>query len=161
MTNCPLSQMCEALGANFGSMRRPPCSEERRSQACRLSLGTSRIASVWAFESVGATIEAKVASDFRAAIALRHVACEAERAELILGECGQPAASPLSLAGRSDEILRYAQDDQARSTRYQLTIARPWPRTLTTSASPAPRSTRRWCAILPVGPSSPSSATPC
>ena len=61
-------------------------------------------------------------------------------------------------------------EKQARSIKYQLTIAklplakslpRRRPGTSTTSTLPARRSTRRWSAIWQAAASSPSSATPC
>jgi hypothetical protein len=51
-------------------------------------------------------------------------------------------------------------DKQARSIKYQLSIARS-PRTSTGSTSPEPRSTRRWSAIWQPATFLPSSATPC
>ena len=61
-------------------------------------------------------------------------------------------------------------EKQARSIKYQLTIAKlplakslPWrrPGTSTTSTSPARRSTRRWSATWRAAAFSLSSATPC
>jgi hypothetical protein len=52
-------------------------------------------------------------------------------------------------------------DKQARSIRYQLTIAScRWPRTSRTSSSKAHLSTRPWSMISPAAASSPSSVTP-
>jgi DNA replication protein DnaC len=52
-------------------------------------------------------------------------------------------------------------EKQARSIKYQLTIAKlPLAKKSTTSTSPARRSTRPWSAIWRAAGSSPSSATP-
>src|SRR5438045_9442092 len=52
-------------------------------------------------------------------------------------------------------------EKQARSIKYQLTIAKlPWPRTSTSSTSPARQSTRHWSATWRTAPFLPSSATP-
>jgi hypothetical protein len=53
-------------------------------------------------------------------------------------------------------------EKQARSIKYQLTSPScRWPRTSTTSTSPARRSTRRWSAIWRAAPFWPNSAMLC
>jgi hypothetical protein len=61
-----------------------------------------------------------------------------------------------------DLLTAEINEKQARSIKYQLSIAKlPSPRISTTSSSMARRSTRPWCATSPAAVSSPNSATPC
>jgi hypothetical protein len=61
-----------------------------------------------------------------------------------------------------DVLNAEINEKQARSIKYQLTIAKlPLAKDLDDFSSRAPPSTRRWSMILPVEASSPSNATPC